>query len=120
VGYRIELFVSTRFSARVAIPDHDGVCRRPHGYRFRVEAGVEGVLDPEKPWVLDLHTIEENLREVVSSLEGQDLNNFIPYPSLEGVALWIYDRLKDRLPSLKRILLEAPPRYRVVLKGEKM
>jgi 6-pyruvoyl-tetrahydropterin synthase len=85
-----------------------------------VEAGVEGILDPEKPWVLDLHTIEENLRETVSSLEGRDLNDLIPYPSLEGVALWIYARLKDRFPSLKRILLEAPPRYRVVLVGEKM
>lgn len=111
----VELSVRGSFSARVSLPDHEGICRKPHGYRFVVEVALSRILEESHPWLRDLHEVEGVLQEVLAPLEGEDLNDHIPYPSLEGIALHIARRMKERFPELSRVRIEAPPRYRVEL-----
>lgn len=112
---KAELCVKASFSGCVALRDHEGICRHPHGYRFQVEVRIGGCIDPQHPWLGDLHHLEGVVKETLDTLEGKDLSRIIPYPSLEGIALWIASRLKEHLPSLTRVTVKAPPRYRVEL-----
>lgn len=96
------------FSARVSLPDHKGICRNPHGYRFFVEVEIRPPYEGGKPWTLDLSQIKEKLDLVLSSLEDQDLTHLLPYPSMEGIALYLGERLSSILPYLKRVRVSTP------------
>lgn len=117
---RLKLAVRETFAAALALPDHDGICRRAHGYRFTVDIEVAGVIDTERPWIVDVAALESLLRdEVVKQLDGADLRDHMGYPSLEGLILWLLDRLRPRISGLVRIEVQAPPKYRIVWEAER-
>ena len=63
---------------------------------------------------MDIVAIERILDfSIVQKLDRQDLNTIIAYPSLEGILLYCINTLRDELPNISRLDLEAPPRYRV-------
>lgn len=119
VPTRLALAVRETFAAALALPDHDGICRQAHGYRFTVDIAVAGVIDAERPWIVDVAALEALLRdEVVTPLDGADLRDHMDYPSLEGLMLWLLGRLRPRIPGLVRIEVQVPPKYRVVWEAE--
>jgi 6-pyruvoyltetrahydropterin/6-carboxytetrahydropterin synthase len=83
----------------------------PHGHNFSVEITVRGEVDPETGFVVDLPALDRLLREeVVEPLDQQDLNRAIlevrdgtMTPSTEALALWLWGRLRDRIPGAARL-----------------
>lgn len=111
---RLSLAIRDTFAAALALPDHDGVCRQVHGYRFSVDLTVAGEVGDEHPWIVDVAALEALLRrEVIEPLDGSDLRDHMPYPSLEGLLLWILGRLRPAVPGLVAVEVQAPPKYRV-------
>lgn len=109
---QLELSVSTDFRARMSIPDHQGECRRPHGYRFVVKVtAVVALPEGGKPWTTDLVAIETATQDVVTELNGRNLADLIDYPSFEAILMWLVARLRERIAGLKHVELSAPPRY---------
>lgn len=61
-------------------------------------------MHPETGFVVDLEALDEAIQEVVSELDGQDLNEALPevreegaLPSTENLARWIWKRLASRV-----------------------
>lgn len=112
MSHVLSLRVTVQFQARMALADYLGVCREPHGYRFLLHATVTGQVNPQKPWLADLVTIQSILeQEICQQLDGKNLNDFIEYPSIEGILFWCINKLLNKLPQLSKLELEAPPRY---------
>ncbi len=106
-----------------------GDCANPnwHGHNYEVEVTVEGPVDPETGFVMDLKALKDLVeRRVVSDVDHKNLNTEVAWleglnPSTENVAVAIWDRLADGLPDgirLAKVLLRETPRNWVEYTGE--
>jgi 6-pyruvoyltetrahydropterin/6-carboxytetrahydropterin synthase len=86
-----------------APPGHPNA--RVHGHSFRVRVTVDGTLDPETGLVLHFEDLESALENAREALDHRLLNEVegLSAPTLERVAVWLWDRLHNRLPDLAEI-----------------
>ena len=105
-----------------------GDCSHPnwHGHNYEVDVTVEGPVDPETGFVMDLGDLKELVeRRVLADVDHKNLNTKVPWleginPSTENVAVAIWRRLADQLPSgvgLAKVLLRETPRNWVEYTG---
>ena len=56
--------------------------------------------------------------ELEKMLDGSDLTTFLPFPTAESLAIWLYDRIKAKMPKLYSVkVAEAEDRW-VEYRGE--
>lgn len=79
--------------------------RRMHGHSFRAEVWLKGVPQADKGWVRDFAAIDRALQAVHNALDHQFLNEVdgITVPTLENLALFIFERLKPDFPEIDRV-----------------
>ena len=73
-----------------------------HSHDYRIEVVVESTRLDDAGMVVDLAVLGEELRKLLASIEGSDLESIRP-PEAEAVtvevfARWIHARLTERLP----------------------
>ena len=94
-----------------------GDCSNPnwHGHNYILDITVEGPVDPETGFVMDLKALKEAMNaRVVQDVDHRNLNLEVPWlegikPSTENFAVAIWDRLADGLPAgvkLHRVYLQ--------------
>jgi 6-pyruvoyltetrahydropterin/6-carboxytetrahydropterin synthase len=83
---------------------------RLHGHSFLVEVAVAGEPDPRTGFVIDFAQLEEAGGELRTQLDHRLLNEVpgLAVPSLENIALWVWQRLAPRFPGLCRITVRRP------------
>jgi len=105
----MEIFRSFRFESAHRLPHlpPDHKCSRLHGHSYRVDVHVEGPLDPKLAWVVDFADIAAAFEPLLDALDHRYLNEVegLENPTCEQVAVWIWDRLKPRLPQLSQVLV---------------
>ncbi len=121
---RMQLTRRVRFSAahRYHRPDWSdernravfGPCTNPHGHGhdYLLEVTVEGEVDDETGFSVDLGALDALLRaEVVEPLDHQHLNHVVPefapggrIPTTENILLLVWARLHGRLPGDARLV----------------
>ena len=88
-----------------------------HGHNYRLFVTIEGMVDPQSGFVVDLGALDAVIAEkVLERLDHQHLNSALPefaaggsIPSSENLVRWIHSQLAASLPdgaSLARIRLE--------------
>lgn len=90
-----------------------GACANPHGHghNYALEATVEGEIDPETGFCVDLGRLDRVLHEaVVAVLDHQHINHAVPefgpggqVPTTENLLVWAWPRVRDRLPDGVRL-----------------
>ena len=106
-----------------------GDCSNPnwHGHNYELEVTVEGPLDPDTGFVMDLKRLKELLEQrVVSDVDHKNLNTEVAWlegvnPSTENVTVAIWSRLVGELPNgvrLAKVMLRETPRNWVEYTGE--
>ncbi len=86
-----------------------GLCNRPngHGHNYDLEVTVEGEIDPETGFVMDLKRLKSLLGStVLSDLDHANLNIDVPWlkgviPTTENLAVAIWERLDGHLGSVR-------------------
>ena len=86
-----------------APPGHPNA--RVHGPSFRVRVTIDGEPDGKTGLVMNLGDVEATIGDVRESLDHRFLNEVegLTQPTLERVAMWLWDRLHNRLPGLAEI-----------------
>ena len=81
------------------------VNREMHGHSFQVEVALEGEPDPRTGFVADFGELERSGAEMRAALDHRLLNSIdgLGQPSLENIALWLWERLAPRFSSLSRV-----------------
>ena len=87
--------------------DTYGLCNNPsgHGHNYDLEVTVEGEIDPESGYVLDLKRLKDLLAELVlNDVDHANLNTDVAWlagtvPTTENLAAWFHDELAGRLPT---------------------
>lgn len=79
--------------------------RGMHGHSFQVEVALEGEPDPHTGFIADFAELEQSGAQLRAALDHRLLNavDGLARPSLENLALWIWDRLAPRFPGLARV-----------------
>jgi 6-pyruvoyltetrahydropterin/6-carboxytetrahydropterin synthase len=105
-----------------------GDCSNPnwHGHNYELDVTVEGPVDPQTGFVMNLRKLKELVEEhVIADVDHKNLNLEVPWlegilPSTENVAVAIWERLVDRLPPgvrLASVRLRETPRHWVEYTG---
>jgi 6-pyruvoyltetrahydropterin/6-carboxytetrahydropterin synthase len=104
-----------------------GPCNHPnfHGHNYEVELMVEGPIDPDTGYVLDVAVLRELFdRQVHAVLDHRNLNLDVPWfegrlPSAENIAVFIWEAIAPHIPAgrLARVRLWETPRNYVEYEG---
>lgn len=106
-----------------------GDCSNPnwHGHNYVLDVTVEGPVDPETGFVMDLKRLKEAVEaRVVADVDHRNLNTEVAWlegtnPTTENVAVAIWNRITDALPEgvrLANVILHETPRNSVAYAGE--
>jgi 6-pyruvoyltetrahydropterin/6-carboxytetrahydropterin synthase len=90
-----------------------GACANPHGHghNYALEATVEGEVDPETGFSVDLGALDRTLHEaVVAPLDHRHINHAVAefgpggiVPTTENLLAWAWPRIEARLPAGARL-----------------
>ncbi len=99
-------------------PDHK--CARLHGHSFQVRVSVDGPVDAHSGWVIDFADLKAVAKPVIDSLDHRYLNEIpgLENPTSEVVAVWLWRRLKEALPSLAAIEVRETCTTGCIYRGE--
>ncbi len=106
-----------------------GLCANPnwHGHNYELDVTVDGDIDPETGYVLDLKVLRDLVEErVIRELDHRNLNLDVGWmegvnPTTENLVVAMWDRLVDEMPDgveLVRLVLYETPRNYVEYTGE--
>jgi 6-pyruvoyltetrahydropterin/6-carboxytetrahydropterin synthase len=108
-----------RFEAAHQLPDHPGKCRRLHGHGYRLRVVCAAPVDPRTGIAVDFYDVKRVVTErVVDVLDHTYLNELLPAPSAEHIAVWVWRRLVEGgLPVAEVVLFESDDCF-VTYRGE--
>ena len=94
-------------------------CRQIHGHTYKMAIFIEGEPDKDLGWVIDFAVVKEIVEPVVSMVDHKLLNNVpgLENPTCELLAVWLWNKIKQGIPALKRIELNETPTSGVVYEG---
>lgn len=99
-----------------------GLCNSPnfHGHNYELDVTVEGEIDPDTGYVLDLGELRDLVESAaLADLDHRNLNTDVSWlegviPSTENLVVRIWERIAERLPRgrlAKLVLWETPRNY---------
>ncbi len=89
-----------------------GKCNSPnyHGHNYTLETWVEGAVNPETGYVIDLSELKQIIKEEVEEpFDHRNFNLDVPEfanlnPTAENIAKVIFEKLKPRLNQFKLVV----------------
>lgn len=86
------------------------IYRRLHGHSFKLDVSVEDEPDREAHWVRDFAELAAAIEEVRKVLDHSFLNEIpgLETSTLENICVWVAEKLKPRLPNIKRVCVSRP------------
>ncbi len=78
---------------------------RIHGHSFRARVWIEGEPDAETGLVFHFDDLSEAIQDTQEALDHRMLNDVegLTLPTLERIAMWIWDRIDNKVPGLAQI-----------------
>ena len=82
-------------------------CARLHGHSFVVQIYVSGAVGAESGWVIDFADVKAAFQPFYDQLDHNYLNEIegLENPTSENFAIWIWERLEPRLPTVSKIIV---------------
>ncbi|MCX7721580.1 MAG: 6-carboxytetrahydropterin synthase QueD [Verrucomicrobiae bacterium] len=118
---KIELRKSFTFDAAHYLPNVPRThrCSQLHGHSYTVEIAVAGALDAAHGWVMDYGELAAAVEPVLEQLDHKVLNEVsgLENPTSENIAVWLWEKLKPRLPALVEIVVAETPTARAIYRG---
>lgn len=114
---KMQLSCTFHFAASHFLTKYHGKCENLHGHNYKLIITIEGEVQ-EDGMVMDFKIIKEKVnKHVVDVLDHTHLNDRLPNPSAENLAVWIWDKLKDEIP-LKKVAVYETDDYVAEYAGE--
>ncbi len=118
---KMELRKSFQFEAAHLLPHlpETHKCRRLHGHSFKVELVVAGECDAKLGWLMDYAEIKAVFSPIWEKLDHHYLNEIpgLENPTSENVAVWIWQKLKPKLPLLTEVIVAETCTAQAIYRG---
>ena len=96
-----------KFDAAHNLVSYKGKCERLHGHTYELVIVLKGEPNHEG-MVMDFIELKEIVkREVINLLDHNYLNDIIPQPTAENIAIWMWNRLEAKLKRENCFLYEV-------------
>ncbi|MGQ0673872.1 MAG: 6-pyruvoyl trahydropterin synthase family protein [Hyphomicrobium sp.] len=78
---------------------------RIHGHSFRARVVVDGEPDDETGYVMHFDELTRLIADAEAALDHRLLNEIegLSAPTLERIAIWLWNRMQNRVPGLAEI-----------------
>jgi 6-pyruvoyltetrahydropterin/6-carboxytetrahydropterin synthase len=117
----MKIFKSFTFDSAHFLPNvpEGHKCKNMHGHTYLLKVIVEGELKEHLNWVMDFTDLKKAVDPVVKSVDHKVLNEIsgLENPTCEGLAVWIWNKIKPNLPELVTIELNETPTSGVIYSG---
>lgn len=95
-------------------------CANLHGHNWKIKVTVKCMASDisEEGMVVDFNV----LKEIIHHLDHKLLNDFIPQPTAENIALYLYTNIGEALPPhrwIEQIVVEESNGHEVVIEPQK-
>ena len=95
------------FDAAHNLTEYHGKCEALHGHTYRLRVTLEAPVDASG-MVFDFVALKDSVDErVIRILDHSYLNDLLPQPTAENVAIWVWEQLRD-LPLCEVRVWETP------------
>ena len=92
---------------------HDGVLNEPlHNHTFIYTVTLKGPLNKEG-FLVDFRKVEQFLCELNESLSNKVLNKIIPNSTTENIAIFLFNKVKEKFPQICKIEIFEKENYSV-------
>jgi 6-pyruvoyltetrahydropterin/6-carboxytetrahydropterin synthase len=113
----MELSAIFHFAASHFLTKYHGTCEKLHGHNYKIKISIKGKVKNDGI-VKDFKLIKEIYQKKIHvKLDHSHLNNLIDNPSVENIAIWIWQQLKNHLP-LKSITIYETDNYYCKYEGK--
>lgn len=86
-----------KFDAAHNLVSYKGKCENLHGHTYLLVVVIEGYPDNEG-MIMDFVELKNIVNEeIISILDHSYINEIISQPTAENIAIWIWDRLEERI-----------------------
>jgi 6-pyruvoyltetrahydropterin/6-carboxytetrahydropterin synthase len=97
------------FESAHFLPNHEGKCKNMHGHQWEVEVTIEGYFiedknSPEYGMLMDFKKLDEIVNPLISRLDHKVLNDVMPYPTAELIAMDLGDSIEGFLPNRVKLV----------------
>lgn len=103
----MRIYKDFQFEAAHFLPSAapDSPNRRVHGHSFRARIVVEGEPADETGYIFHFDELARAMDETREALDHRFLNDIegLAAPTLERIAVWIWNRLENRVPGLTEV-----------------
>jgi len=83
------------FDAAHNLTEYHGKCEHLHGHTYRIAVVVKGEPDKES-MVIDFCELSSVVKErVINVLDHSYINDILPQPTAENIAIWIWKQLEQ-------------------------
>ncbi|MBQ7216902.1 MAG: 6-carboxytetrahydropterin synthase QueD [Synergistaceae bacterium] len=84
-----------KFDAAHNLVHYHGKCEKLHGHTYRLRVVLEGQPDSEG-MIIDFIELKQIVKDrVISRLDHAYINDIIPQPSAENIALWVWQEIEE-------------------------
>ncbi len=119
---QLQLIKTFTFESAHSLPNvpEGHKCRRLHGHSFKATVTVRGPVDAGMGWVMDYGDIKKVVDPFIEELDHRLLNEVpgLENPTSENVALWLWGKLKPRLPILESVEIHETCTSACVYRGK--
>ena len=102
----MRIYKDFRFEAAHYLPGETASANsRIHGHSFRARVTIDGRIDPDTGYVFHFDELTSAIAEARETLDHRLLNDRrrSRQPTLERIAVWLWNRLQNRVPGLAEI-----------------
>lgn len=95
------------FDAAHYLPEYYGKCEKLHGHTYKLVIKVEGTPDKEG-MIIDFIKLKDIVTStILNRLDHACLNDVLPQPSAENIAIWVWNQLVGILKAENHHLHEV-------------
>lgn len=90
-------------------------CGQSHGHTSKIVIEVEGDVKKGNTYqdnmIIDFDELESICWKTVRELDHKNLDVFFEFPTSENIAMWIFEKLKDKIPISAVRFYEGNSKY---------
>ena len=89
-----------------------------HGHTYKIQVTVAAPVNKDNGLAFDFSEIKRIVKErVIQKFDHALINDFLPIPSAENMAIWVWNQLKSDLPLYEIKIWETPTSF-ITYRGE--
>lgn len=99
-------------------PSHK--CSAMHGHSYEIAVHLRGAVNPQTGFIMDFGDLAAVCDPVIRQLDHAVLNDLegLDNPTSENMSVWLWNKLKPRLPLLSKIVIKETETAGCMYQGE--